>query len=161
MAEEEQRFEGPDHDGVRVPPPLIFLFFLGGGIWLDSPWIDGELASLAMMIFGGCLLASGVVLIVVAGIGHFAIGSHVEPWKPTSAIVSSGIYAFTRNPMYLGMAIGQIGIAVAAASLAGGVSVLLSVAIVQWYVIGREERYLEAKFGEEYLNYKRRVRRWI
>ena len=161
MGEEEQDFDGPDHAGVRVPPPLIFLFFLGGGVWLDSPWIDGELASLSAMVAGGCLLAAGLALIIVAGIGHFAVGSHVEPWKPTSAIVSSGIYAFTRNPMYLGMAIGQVGVATAAASLAGGVAVLLSAAVVQWYVIGREERYLEAKFGEAYLAYKRRVRRWI
>lgn len=161
LGDQEHGFKGPDHAGVRVPPPLIFLFFLGSGVWLDSPWMDGELASLSAMVAGGCLLAAGLALIIVAGIGHFAVGTHVEPWKPTSAVVDTGIYAYSRNPMYLGMAIGQVGVALAAASLAGALSVVLSVAVVRWYVIGREERYLEAKFGEPYLAYKSRVRRWI
>lgn len=156
-----QDFDGPDHAGVRVPPPLIFAFFLGLGIWLDSPWIDGELAPLSAMVAGGVLLAGAVAIIVWAGAGHFAVGSHVEPWKPTTAIVDTGIYAYSRNPMYLGMAVAQIAVASAAGSWAGSATVLLSIAIVQWYVIGREERYLEAKFGQSYLDYKRRVRRWI
>jgi len=161
MSEDGRDFEGPDHAGVRVPPPLIFLFFLGLGLWIDSPWIHGELASVPAMIAGGLLLATGVAVIVVAGLGHFAVGTHVEPWKPTSTVVDTGIYAHSRNPMYLGMALGQVGVAVAGASMVGALSVVLSVAAVQWYVIGREERYLEAKFGESYLAYKRRVRRWI
>ncbi|RVU37790.1 isoprenylcysteine carboxylmethyltransferase family protein [Hwanghaeella grinnelliae] len=161
MNGDQEDFDRPDHAGVRVPPPLIFLVFLGGGIWLDSAWIAGAFAPLPWMIAGGCLLAAGLALIVLAGVGHFAAGTHVEPWKPTSAIVSSGLYAHSRNPMYLGMALGQVGVAAAAGSLIGALSVVFSVAVVQWYVIGREERYLEAKFGQPYLDYKRRVRRWI
>lgn len=161
MNGEEDPKDRPDHAGVRIPPPMIFLFFMGCGIWLDSPWVDGAVAPLPWMIAGGFLLVLGLALIVHAGIGHFAAGTHVEPWKPTSAVVDTGIYAYSRNPMYLGMAIGQVGVAFAAASLAGALSVVLSVVVVQWYVIGREERYLEAKFGDSYLAYKRRVRRWI
>lgn len=161
MGDGDHDFEGPDHAGVRVPPPLIFLFFLGLGLWIDSRWASGQLASVPAMVAGGFLLTVGVVLVVVAGVGHFAVGTHVEPWKPTSTVVDTGIYAYSRNPMYLGMAIGQVGVAVAGASAVGALSVVLSVAAVQWYVIGREERYLEAKFGQPYLDYKRRVRRWI
>ncbi|WP_425403186.1 methyltransferase family protein [Hwanghaeella sp.] len=161
MNQNEPGGKEPDHAGVRVPPPLIFLAFLGLGLWIDSPWLDGEWASTAAMVTGGSLLAVGIVLVIIAGADHFAVGTHVEPWKPTSAIVTSGIYSHSRNPMYLGMAIGQIGVAVAAASLAGAVAVILSMTVVQYYVIRREERYLEAKFGEAYLDYKRKVRRWI
>lgn len=161
MSDQDPASSGKDNAGIRIPPPLIFLFFLAVGLSLDSPWMGGEPAPLVPMVAGGCIAALGLALIVIAGAGHFAVGTHVEPWKPTTAIVRSGLYAYSRNPMYLGMAIVQMGIAIAAASLWGVLTVALSIAVMQYYVIAREERYLEAKFGDAYLSYKARVRRWI
>lgn len=161
MTENSDKPHTADSAGVRIPPPLIFLVFLAGGIWVDSPWFDGALAPLPAMVAGGVLFAVAIVLIIIAGGKHFAAGSHVEPWKPTTTIIRSGIYGYSRNPMYLGMAVAQIGIAIAAGSWVGALGVIPSVVLIQWYVIGREERYLTAKFGQSYLDYKRSVRRWI
>ena len=83
------------------------------------------------------------------------------PMKPTTALVTSGPYRVTRNPMYVGMAFLYAGLALSLGviwALALLPAVLL---MVDRLVIAREERYLEAKFGEEYRDYKRRVRRWL
>jgi protein-S-isoprenylcysteine O-methyltransferase Ste14 len=83
------------------------------------------------------------------------------PMKPSTALVTSGPYLATRNPMYVGMAFLYAGLALLLGviwSLAFLPAVLL---MVDRFVIAREERYLEAKFGEEYRAYKGRVRRWL
>jgi protein-S-isoprenylcysteine O-methyltransferase Ste14 len=81
--------------------------------------------------------------------------------EPSTAIVSTGVYRFTRNPMYLAMALIYVALAMA---LDSGVALLLLAPLllaIQHAVILREERYLERKFGEDYLRYKRSVRRWF
>jgi protein-S-isoprenylcysteine O-methyltransferase Ste14 len=85
----------------------------------------------------------------------------VEPWKPTTAIVTTGPYRFTRNPAYLGMALVYVGIALLAEALWVLVPLPFVLAIIDRAVIAREERYLQRKFGHEYLDYKATVRRWI
>lgn len=151
----------PDNAGVRVPPPLIFVGFLLVGLWADSAWVSGHLAGLWVMIAGGGIALAGLALILAGGSGLTFAGSKVEPWKPTTAVVTSGPYAYTRNPIYLGMAIMQVGLATCGGSLGGILSVALSIWVVQAYVIAKEETYLEAKFGELYTDYTAKVRRWI
>jgi protein-S-isoprenylcysteine O-methyltransferase Ste14 len=88
-------------------------------------------------------------------------GTNVEPYKPTTAIVDKGPFAYSRNPLYLCLLAVYLGIALLSGSgwlLILGVPLLL---IMRYGVIAREERYLETKFGETYLAYKRRVRRWL
>ena len=88
-------------------------------------------------------------------------GQSENPWKPTSLVVERGPYRITRNPMYLQMVLVCIGIAV----LCLEPWILLLTPVAVWvlthFAIKPEEAYLEAKFGETYLAYKRRVRRWI
>lgn len=153
--------EAPDHAGVRVPPPLIFLGFLLAGLWVDSPWFAGQMAASALTAAGGLLAAIGVGLILTSAWPHKKAGTNLEPWKPTTAIITGGLYRYSRNPIYLGMALAQAGLAVAGGSLAALATVAGSVAVTQFYVIAREERYLEAKFGKAYSDYKARVRPWI
>ncbi len=150
-----------DSAGVRVPPPFIFLGLLVAGLWYDSPWFRGELASIEATIVGAVVAVFGIVLIVTGARGHKSAGSNVEPWKPTTAIISTGIYGYSRNPIYLGMALTHGGIAIAGGSLAAGITLALCILIIRTYVIAREERYLTAKFGESYTAYKKQVRRWI
>jgi protein-S-isoprenylcysteine O-methyltransferase Ste14 len=88
-------------------------------------------------------------------------GTAVEPWKPTTAIVTTGPYRLTRNPAYLGMALVYIGIALLADALWVLVPLPVVLLIIDRMVIAREERYLERKFGQEYVDYKVRARRWI
>lgn len=155
---------GVDSDSAKVtfPPPFIYLGMLLLGLALDRilPWSVG-LTEIGRFGGGGLLIASALIYLVAAAGGFRKADTDVKPWKSTSAIVDDGVYAFTRNPMYLGMALFYAGLGLLFSSL--GVFLLLPVliAIIQTQVIAREERYLEGKFGDEYRNYKTRVRRWL
>jgi len=145
-----------DNAGIRVPPPLIFLGFLILGLVFDSDF------SLSWnTVLGGLIAIVGLILILKSVPKHKEAGTNVEPWEPTHAIISTGLYAYTRNPIYLGMAVTHGGIAIAAASLGALISLIAAVIVIQTYVIAREERYLSEKFGQEYMDYKNKVRRWI
>jgi protein-S-isoprenylcysteine O-methyltransferase Ste14 len=152
-----------DHAGVRVPPPLTFL-----GLVVTGPLID-RLFGIAPLHIAQPVRSILVILLVVAGLAivlaairNFArAGTRVEPWAPSSAIVSNGIYRFTRNPMYIGMALVMLGLALVIGSPASVVMVAVGLIIVDLFVIRREEAYLEAKFGEDYRAYRTRVRRWL
>ena len=76
-------------------------------------------------------------------------------------VIDTGVYRYSRNPIYLGMALAQGGLAIAGGSLAALATLGLSLLAIRTYVIAREERYLEGKFGKVYSDYKQRVRRWI
>ena len=81
--------------------------------------------------------------------------------KPVPRLTTEGPFRYTRNPSYLALAMIYAGIAVLRNSLWAILLLPLVVAVVQREVIGREERYLERAFGEEYLDYKGKVRRWV
>jgi protein-S-isoprenylcysteine O-methyltransferase Ste14 len=85
----------------------------------------------------------------------------VDPYTPSEAIVTDGPYRFTRNPAYLGMALTYAGIAIASNAPWALVPLPVAIAVIDRGVIAREERYLERKFGTPYVDYKRRVRRWM
>lgn len=84
-----------------------------------------------------------------------------EPWLPSTAIVTDGIYGFTRNPMYLAMTLVYVAMSLAVDSIVALLLLPLVLLAIRHAVIGREERYLEAKFGDEYRHYKASVRRWL
>ncbi len=150
-----------DNAGVRIPPPLMFLAALLIGLWIDSAWASGQMASLPITLYGGIITLGGVALLIFSSRWYKRVGSNIEPWKPTTAIIKTGVYRYSRNPIYLGMAVVQAGLAIAAASYAALVTLAICMVIIQVYVIAREETYLENKFGAEYTDYKRSVRRWI
>ena len=151
--------EKRDAAAIRFPPPLIFLGFL-----LLGPLIDRWLAlpPWPMPWWIGALVAViGLVLIGVA-FGLFrGSGEDPQPWTATGRIIDTGLYAHTRNPMYLGMAITMLGLALVLHSVMGILLVPVAMAVVGGTVIDREEVYLEGKFGEPYRAYMERVRRWI
>jgi protein-S-isoprenylcysteine O-methyltransferase Ste14 len=150
-----------DHAGVRVPPPLIYaaLFGLGALVHLLMPFtfLPMFAARVAALLFLGCGLPLAMWSILLFRRAH----THVEPVKPTTALVEAGPYRLTRNPIYLGL----LCVYIAAALWWGlGWALLLApvvVLAVQRLVIAREERYLDQKFGDAYRRYRARVRRWI
>ena len=110
---------------------------------------------------GAILIAAGGASAVL-GIRRFrAADTNVKPSLPATTVVSDGIYGFTRNPMYLGLSLVYAGIAVATDSIWTLALLVPLLTLMGWGVIGREERYLEGKFGEDYRVYKARVRRWL
>ncbi len=85
----------------------------------------------------------------------------VEPWKPTRAVVMDGPYAISRNPIYVAFLAMQVAYAWARPNVWGILLLPLTIALLHWGVIAREERYLAKRFGEAYASYARRVRRWV
>lgn len=152
-----------DHPGVIAPPPLIFFGFLLAGWTIDHftgapfpvlPDMPRKIAAVALILLG-------LALEMWAGGLFRRARTSVMPWQASTALVIDGPYRFSRNPMYLGFAITYLGLALGLESGAAVILLIPCIGLMSWGVIGREERYLEAKFGEPYRAYKERVRRWL
>ena len=152
-----------DGAAVRVPPPLVYLAgvivgVLGHAFVMPLPI---ELATAWRIALTATAAAPAVVLLAGA-VGLFRrTGQDPKPWEPTPEIISTGVYRFTRNPMYVGLACLQLAIGFGLAN--GWVILLVPVvlAVVHVTAIRHEEAYLEGKFKDEYARYKASVRRWI
>ncbi|MBW2425998.1 MAG: isoprenylcysteine carboxylmethyltransferase family protein [Deltaproteobacteria bacterium] len=155
--------EALDGAAVRVPPPLVPLLALGIGIALQlAVWpIPSPVEGLARYASGTLLILAGVGLLVAAMRPFQETGQDPKPWESTPEIISTGIYRFTRNPMYLGMGLLQAGIGLSLANPWVVGLVPISWLIIYTVAIRHEEAYLEAKFGSAYTDYKRSVRRWL
>jgi protein-S-isoprenylcysteine O-methyltransferase Ste14 len=150
-----------DTAGVRVPPPLIYLAGLAVGFGLEALLPGTSLPGVVRWVLGGLVFAAGLGFGASFNTAFARKGTAVEPWKPTTAIVTTGPYQLTRNPAYLAMALMYIGIALLGDALWALVPLPVVIAVIDRAVIAREERYLERKFGREYLDYKATARRWI
>lgn len=150
-----------DNPGVVAPPPLIFLSgLILGGIWTwfyPFPMMLGGLA----VVLGNLLFLVGIGVIAIIFAQMRKAKTNIEPWKPTTKILDTGFYGISRNPIYLGMILIYLGISCLFNSIWFLPFLPLSLLAIHYGVILREEKYLESKFGEEYLDYKQRVRRWI
>ncbi|MFT3870173.1 MAG: isoprenylcysteine carboxylmethyltransferase family protein [Nibricoccus sp.] len=150
-----------DHPGVITYPPLIFLFCLLTGLalhWLAAVTLTPHLP---FRILGGALVMLAGFLAGSARSAMNKAGTNILPTKPTLAIVASGPYRFTRNPMYLALCLLHAGIALLLCWLMPLVMTAVLASILHFGVILREEKYLAAKFGPVYVNYQKSVRRWL
>jgi protein-S-isoprenylcysteine O-methyltransferase Ste14 len=150
-----------DTAGVVAPPPLLFAGFLAAGFLLDAIWPTVVLGYPWRFWVGGLLFVLGVLL-MTAGVSRFnRAGTNVPTYRPTTALVTGGPYRYSRNPLYISLFLVYAGIGIVADNLwmlALGVPLFL---IMRYGVVAREERYLERKFGQAYLDYKASVRRWL
>jgi protein-S-isoprenylcysteine O-methyltransferase Ste14 len=150
-----------DRPGVPIPPPLLFVLPILASLALEwfvpTSFVHGAFRWLP----GALILFAGIALIQGGFVTQKRAGTDPIPYKPSTRIVAHGAYRFTRNPMYLGFALCTFGLAILADSVWMLLAVPIGLILIDRIVITREERYLERKFGEEYLSYKRRVRRWI
>lgn len=153
----------PDSAGVRFPPPLVYLGALLLGLVagrffpLSSFGIDWR----TLVAMGSLLFVAGAAMMLVAAGLFRRLGTNVRPTQPTSFIATTGPYRWTRNPMYLGMALVYAGLAIGFDGPIAFALLPLVLIVIQTQVIAREERYLEAKFGDDYRRYKAKVRRWL
>ena len=150
-----------DHAGVKIPPPLFYvgIFAVGWLVQRVFP-LPGLPAPLSRV--GGATFVAAGTLLCLWSIGLFwRARTSLVPIKPGTALVIAGPYRFTRNPMYLGLLLVYVGMALWMNILWGLILLPVVVAVVQRLVIQKEERYLERKFGAEFLHYKTRVRRWL
>ncbi len=149
------------HPGVRVPAPLIHAGFLALGVLLHmrSRWTLMDPAT-AMGI--GSLLVICVSVFSLASAFQFArTGTSMLPYRPSSHLITNGPYQISRNPIYLSLVLIHLGIGIWINSGWVVASALPCILILDRWMIDREERYLELRFGPEYRAYAARVRRWI
>lgn len=150
-----------DNPGILVPPPLIYLLPLLLGLALDRRVHVGFLPHSVARIVGWPLVGGAVALAGWASWTMRAADTTTRPDKPASRVVQRGPFGFSRNPIYVSFTMLYSGIAVLRNALWPLALLPFVLYVIQREVIGREERYLERSFGEEYLTYKARVRRWV
>jgi protein-S-isoprenylcysteine O-methyltransferase Ste14 len=148
---------------ILVPPPPLFVACFFGGMHLGRVLgiaLPGALAQVAL-VAGACLAALGVLFVVPAPAMFAWTRTTIVPHGRARALVTSGPYRFTRNPMYVGLSLLYAGIALASNQIVALPFLALPIAVLSAKTIPYEEAMLEQVFGDEYRAYARRVRRWL
>ena len=152
----------PDHANVLVQPPVLLILVVAAGYGLDFllPMTFLPAGFPAAWVGGGVWLA-GFVFAGLAIAQFRRTGIEEQTHTPTAEIVDTGVFAFSRNPIYVGACIGIVGIAIVYDMFWILAMLVPFYFVIRYGVVAREEAYLERKFGNAYLDYKTRVRRWI
>lgn len=146
---------------MKFPPPVVFLLviFAACGTHYVLPIPVADLALLPYI--GAAVVILGLGMVFLASRYFARAATPIEPWKPTTTIISSGMYRYSRNPIYVAFCLIQIGIGLMLNSVWVAASFVVSAALVYYLAIRKEEAYLQAKFGADYIDYRNRVRRWL
>jgi protein-S-isoprenylcysteine O-methyltransferase Ste14 len=151
--------------GIKVRPPVLFAVALLLGFALDHllplPFAIPRYNGLLHRIIPSAIVLFGIA-ISAAGIRNFTRAATPVPGnQPVRTLVTTGIHRWSRNPIYVGMVLLYLGIGIAVRSPWILVLSPLIVIVLRYAVIAREETYLEQRFGDDYRDYKARVRRWL
>ncbi len=146
---------------VKFPPPLIFLLSLLAAYAAQRFWpiSIGNISGLKPL--GAAVIILGICIAILVSLSFKRAETNIEPWKPTRKIVSTGVFAYSRNPAYLAFCLALIGTGIFLNSFWILISFIPSAILVYYIAIRKEETYLEKKFGGEYVDYKNKVRRWL
>ena len=147
---------------IMVRPPLVWVLAAVAGLALD--WLVPLRflpAALPARTIGAIVFLAALALFVFAIVTVSRAGTTVRTNLPTTRIVAHGPYRFTRNPIYLAMMLGLIGLAIAFDDLWLLMLLIPFFLVIRYGVVAREEAYLTRRFGEDYVAYCARVRRWL
>ena len=156
---------GENTEAVRVlaRPPLVYLSFLVVGLALHYLWVrlpifpQGWIAHAA----GWPVFFLGFLLLLWSARTFARSGENIRIEKPTNSLIATGPFRFSRNPIYIGLTLGYIGLSLVFNSYRPLPFLPVVLVIMHFGVIRREEAYLEGLFGQDYLGYKAQVRRWL
>lgn len=152
---------GSDSPGVRVPPPLFYVLATLGGYLLNRRWPLRVVAGDGIKVIAGSLALASVAL-MASSIGNFRrVRTSIVPVRPATTLVITGPYRFTRNPMYVGLAALTLAMGLFMNSWWPILLLLPALLLVRFFVIAPEERYLQRRFGADYVAYMHDVRRWV
>lgn len=145
----------------KTLPPTYFLGALVAVAALHIGWPICQLLHFPWRLLGLVPLAAGVILNLLADRRFKEHETTVKPFETSNALVTSGVFAVSRNPMYLGMSLILLGIALMLGSLSPFAAVIALPIAFDRAFITPEENMLEDAFGDDFRDYRRRVRRWI
>ncbi|MDF1754245.1 MAG: isoprenylcysteine carboxylmethyltransferase family protein [Verrucomicrobiales bacterium] len=155
----ETDLRGP---GVQFPPPLIAFLVFGVSYAIGHYFPQSSTGGIIAFTYLGYMLMALSLYIAVDGTVRLnRAKTNVKPNQPTTSIVETGVYRFTRNPLYLSLGILQLGLGLVLDRLTIVIGSIVFFIVVRQVAVLKEEAYLEKKFGESYLAYRERVRRWI
>lgn len=144
-----------------VRPPFVYLGAIALGLLLHFVWSVRLVSRAVSVPLGGIVVLVAVALFLWAVRTFRIAGTPVPGNRPTTTIVHTGPYRYSRNPIYLSFSLLQLGVAFWVNSLWLLVTLMPAVALMSFVVIPREEHYLESRFPSDYLPYKVSVRRWL
>lgn len=150
-----------DAPGVIIFPPILFGTALTLGLLAHWAWPLHFFAPGPARVLGVVLFALSIGLVSWAERVMHGAGTNVRPDQPTLVIVTTGPFRYSRNPLYIASSGILVSIALFFNAVAPIIALVPALLVIRYGVIGREEAYLEKKFGTAYLAYKARVRRWI
>ena len=161
MTDHPSTHSSSDNPQVLILPPLLYGVALAAGLLMQ--WLAPRpiLASNVRYWAGGVLLASGVLLAIWGRRVMEQAGTNVNPTLPTTAVVATGPFRFSRNPLYVALTLIYVGLALLANALWVLVLIVPVLLVMHYGVVRREESYLDTKFGEAYRSYRSRVRRYL
>jgi protein-S-isoprenylcysteine O-methyltransferase Ste14 len=161
MTEPRSTHSSSDVPNVLILPPLLYSLALAVGFLVQ--WLAPRpiVSSNARYWIGGVLLASGVFLAIWGSRVMERAGTNVNPTLPSTALVATGPFLFSRNPLYVALTLIYVGLALLANALWVLVLIVPVLLIMHYGVVRREERYLEATFADSYREYRSRVRRYV
>jgi protein-S-isoprenylcysteine O-methyltransferase Ste14 len=152
-----------DHPGIYVPPPIIYALTFLAAVFIQKkvPINDSLFHRQVTKIVGVGLLIIALFFLL-RSLRQFVLSKNtLVTIMPTHSLQTNGIYNISRNPMYLGLAIAYLGISCLIGNWWNIILFPFLLLIIQQYMINREEKYLERRFGQVYLDYKSKVRRWL
>ena len=153
--------ESPDHAGVRIPPPLFYAAVVVLGLLLDGMHSLPIGAGSVRNIVAWLLIAGWLYLMISSFQLFWRRHTSILPVRPSTTLVVAGPYRFTRNPMYLGLALLTVALGLFLNTWWPIILLVPTLVVVQRFVIAREESYLHRRFGAAYDTYTRQVRRWL
>ena len=153
--------ENKDHAKVRIAPPVLALLHIIAAYllawFLPLPFIVPSIVK----YIGFALVVIGFLLGLGAVLAFRRARTTLDPYHPVSTIVTSGVYGFSRNPIYLSFLLMVIGIPLNRGTYWGIILAVIFILLCNRLVVEHEEAYLGKKFGTTYSDYKSRVRRWL
>jgi protein-S-isoprenylcysteine O-methyltransferase Ste14 len=160
MNNQINKSKGP---GVYIPPPLFYVLIFIAAVLIQKqiPIADALFQTWTLKVVGIFFIIISIFFLARSLRQFIQSKNTVILIKPASSLQNTGIYRISRNPMYLGLAIVYLGITCILGNWWNIILFPLLFLIVQEYIIKQEEKYLELEFGQQYIEYKRTVRRWL
>jgi len=146
---------------MKIRPPFIALFYLLVAIGLDYFLSTKKIILAPYNLIGILIIIGGIILMITAVLLFKKEGTPKNPFKKPTVMITSGPYKFTRNPMYVGVTMVSLGIAVYFGTVIMFLAPLAFFLTINFTFIPREEKILETLFGQKYLDYEKKVRRWL